>query len=167
MHYPHPVPLLPGATPPYALNTVNLQALETILCAFSMIGGEEGRCLAIATTPNKNLNSFSPWLWRRTWPTSKHVAQSCSSNPDRTRPRVNLVLQVKAPLITVCRLGYPCKCADITSDFSFQRRLRLAAFDVGELFESCKVAVVVEKAAGQMIGGLRPLQRCGFQKKND
>jgi hypothetical protein len=48
---------LAGAALLYALNTVNLRAVKTIHFALSMIGSEEGRCLAIATKPNKNLNS--------------------------------------------------------------------------------------------------------------
>jgi len=46
-----------GAASLYPLNTASLRVIETVLFAVSMIGGEEAGCLAMATKPNKNLNS--------------------------------------------------------------------------------------------------------------
>ena len=103
LHYPRPKPLLPGATSLYALNTANLRALETILCALSMIGGE-GRCLARATKPNKNLNSSHfdrggvYGLLLDTLPSRVQV-----SLIELVRKSTSCIYRVKPPLITVCR----------------------------------------------------------------
>ena len=122
------IPLLSGAASLYALNTANLRALETILCVLSMIDGEEGRCLAMATKPNKNLNSSrfdrggAYGLLQDTLPSRVQATPI-----ELVHESTSCIYKVKAPLITVCRFRASLPVCRYSNrhkrGFSFQHRL--------------------------------------------
>lgn len=111
-----PIPLLLGAASLYALNTANLRALETILCVLSMIGGEERRCLAMATKPNKNLNSSRFDRGGAYGRLQDTLSSRVHATPiELVRESTSCIYKVKAPLTLFVILGRPCQCADIAT----------------------------------------------------
>lgn len=127
LHSSCPIPILAGVALLYALNAANPWAIDTILFAPNMIGSEEGCCLAMATKPNKNLNSSCLDLWRRVWCTR---CPTMSNQPDQIHQQVNLGLSTKekrrSSLFVV--LGYQCRNSTRSKrGFFFQHRLHLGS----------------------------------------